>query len=172
VAAAATIKAERAQAKLRQEAVSYLAGVDCRYYPEAEAALIASLRADRDECVRWEAAQVIAGGCCFTPPVIAALKICASGSEEDGNPGERSTRVRMTAVRALQLAGCAGALVAPSTGPEASPASFAVPVAGQEAATAAPARVVARPPLPPSPPTTFVDLWQKSARATEPSQAR
>jgi hypothetical protein len=33
-------------------AIEYLATVDCRYYPEAEAGLIAGLRAEKNECVR------------------------------------------------------------------------------------------------------------------------
>ncbi|WP_146588475.1 hypothetical protein [Posidoniimonas polymericola] len=118
VAAAAAIKAEQSQAKLRREAVAYLAGLDCRYYPEAEAALIASLRADRDECVRLEAARALLSGCCCTPATTKALFISASGTDDDGNPCERSTRVRRTALAAWQK--CQSCVTsAPTTPPEA-----------------------------------------------------
>ena len=47
--AAAKIKAEEAQAKAKIAAVEYLASVDCRYYEEAELALINSLRREKNE---------------------------------------------------------------------------------------------------------------------------
>jgi hypothetical protein len=106
VAAAAKIKQEQAQAKIRRQAVSYLAGLDCRYYPEAEVALIASLRADRDECVRLEAARAFLHCGCCTPAVVKALSISAAGTDVDGNPCEKSPRVRMTAITALQNCQC------------------------------------------------------------------
>lgn len=122
VAAAADIKAEKQQAEIRREAVAYLAGLDCRYYPEAEAALIASLRADRDVCVRLEAAKSLAAGCCCTKATHKALTICVTGSEEDGNPAERSPAVRRMALHALQRCECSTCNLesaSPGTPPEA-----------------------------------------------------
>src|SRR6266545_3612890 len=55
--AAARIKAEEAQAKAKVAAIEFLATVDCRYYPEAEAGLLAGLRAEKNECVRIAAAK-------------------------------------------------------------------------------------------------------------------
>ena len=103
VAAAAKIQAEEAQAKVRREAVRYLGTVDCHYWPEAEAALITSLRCDRNECVRYEAALSLSKGCCCTKAVIEALSITVSSSERDGNPSETSMRVKCQAYQALQL---------------------------------------------------------------------
>ncbi len=57
---AAKIVAEETGAKWRRAAVRYLGTVDHHYYPEAEAALVAALRADRNELVRLEAAQALA----------------------------------------------------------------------------------------------------------------
>ena len=59
--AAARIKADEAEAKARRAAVRYLGTVDCHYWPEAQAALIIALRADRNECVRLEAALALVG---------------------------------------------------------------------------------------------------------------
>ncbi len=100
--AAEAIKKDQAQAKARCEAVKYLATVPCHYYPEAEAGLILALRTDRSECVRWEAAHALAQGCCCTKKTIEALKITASGSQKDGNPGEKSFRVKVEALNALE----------------------------------------------------------------------
>ena len=102
VNAAAVIKVEAAQAEARVEAVRYLATVDCHWYPEAEAGLIASLRADRSECVRLAAAEALGRGCCCSKKTIAALQLAAAGSNLDGNPGERCPRVRWAALEALQ----------------------------------------------------------------------
>jgi hypothetical protein len=102
VGAAAKIKAEEAAAQARREAVKFLGTVDCHYYPEAEITLIMSLRADRNECVRWEAAKALSNGCCCTKNVVEALTITVSGSEKDGNPSENSPRVRAMAAAALQ----------------------------------------------------------------------
>lgn len=99
--AAANAKKDALEAKERVKAVRYLGTLDCRYYPEAEAALIAALRTDRVECVRWEAALAFGSGCCCTKKVIEALEISVSGSEKDGNPAERSERVREAAYFAL-----------------------------------------------------------------------
>ena len=109
--AAQAIKKDQAQAKARCEAVKYLATVPCHYYPEAEAGLILALRTDRSECVRWEAAHALAQGCCCTKKTIEALKIVASGSQRDGNPSEKSFRVKVEALNALEhcLAMCGDA---------------------------------------------------------------
>jgi hypothetical protein len=99
--AADNAKKDALEAKARRADVRYLGTLDCRYYPEAEVALIAALRADRIECVRMEAALAFANGCCCTKKVMEALEICVSGSDRDGNPGERSERVRDFAYIAL-----------------------------------------------------------------------
>jgi hypothetical protein len=99
--AAARIKADEAAAKARREAVRYLGTVDCRYWPEAQDALINALRADRNECVRLEAALALGHGCCCNKATIKALILTVSGSSEDGNPPERSDRVRAWAHAAL-----------------------------------------------------------------------
>jgi hypothetical protein len=101
---AAAIQADQAGAKARRDAVRYLGTVDCHYYPEAESALICALRTDRSECVRLEAGFALSHGCCCTKATIEALRICVSGSDKDGNPGETSPRVRIAAFNALQ--GC------------------------------------------------------------------
>lgn len=100
--AAAAIKKEEAEAKARRAAVRYLGTVDCHYYPEASKALIASLRADRNECVRWEAAMALGNGCCCNKNTIEALLIVVTCSEKDGNPTETSARVRNAAFGSLQ----------------------------------------------------------------------
>jgi hypothetical protein len=99
--AAANAKKDALEAKERVKAVRYLGTLDCRYYPEAEMALIAALRMDRVECVRWEAALAFGRGCCCTKKVMEALEISVSGSDRDGNPDERSPRVREAAAFAL-----------------------------------------------------------------------
>ncbi len=99
--AAAQAKKDALEAKARRAAVRFLGTLDCRYNPEAEEALIAALRTDRIECVRYEAALALLNGCCCTKNVIEALLITVSGSEEDGNPAERSLRVRDAAFHAL-----------------------------------------------------------------------
>jgi hypothetical protein len=101
-AAAIKIRADEAGAPSRRAAIRYLASVRCHYFPEAEAALIAALRADRNETVRIEAAQALAGGCCCTSKTMEALLLAVSGSERDGNAGETSERVRAVANIALQ----------------------------------------------------------------------
>jgi len=99
---AAKIKRDEADACTRRSAVRFLGTVDCHYYHEAEEALIAHLRADQNECVRLEAAQVLARGCCCTSRIIEALKIVVTGTAEDGNPPEKSERVKAAAMHALQ----------------------------------------------------------------------
>ncbi len=100
--ASAQAKKDALEAKARRQSVRYLGTLDCRYYPEAEGALIAALRTDGVECVRWEAAMVLGKGCCCSKKVIEALTHAVSCSEKDGNPAERSERVRMAACLALE----------------------------------------------------------------------
>ncbi|WP_435020362.1 hypothetical protein TA3x_001788 [Tundrisphaera sp. TA3] len=100
------IAADEAGAKARVAAVEYLGTVDCHYWPDAEKALIDSLRADRNECVRYAAARVLGSGCCCTKKTIAALTLTASASKEDGNPSENSPRVRAAAMAALNRCSC------------------------------------------------------------------
>lgn len=100
--AASRIKQDTAEAKARRAAIKYLATVDCRRWPEAEVALISGLRADRNECVRYEAANAFGRGCCCTKKVVEALKICVEQSEKDGNPAENSPRVLAAAEAALE----------------------------------------------------------------------
>ena len=99
--AAARIKAKEAQCAAKAEAVRYLATVNCDYYPEAEKALIASLRTDECECVRLEAARALATGCCCTKATIAALVLTVNADTKDGGPPECSERVRAMALIAL-----------------------------------------------------------------------
>jgi hypothetical protein len=99
--AAAAIKADEAGAAARRAAVRYLGTVDCHYFPEAEGALISSLRADRNECVRLEAALALGKGCCCTKKTMEALAVAANGSEDGKNPAETSERVKATAMVAL-----------------------------------------------------------------------
>jgi hypothetical protein len=99
--AAAKIKQDEANAKARRAAVRYLGTVDCRRYPEAEAALIASLRGDANECVRLEAALAFRNGCCCSKKVIEALTAAVSG-EKTADPAETSPRVRCVAAEALE----------------------------------------------------------------------
>ena len=101
-AAAAKIKVEEAGAKARRASVRYLRTVDCHYYPEAEAALIAALRADRNEGVRLEAAFALGNGCCCTKKTMDALNLVVSGGEQDGNPAETSERIKQASVTALE----------------------------------------------------------------------
>jgi hypothetical protein len=99
--AAARIKDDEAKAKARREAARYLGTVDCRYWPEAEEGLITALRADRNECVRLEAAIALGRGCCCTVKTVEALALTVSGSDKDKNPPERSERVKAAALMAL-----------------------------------------------------------------------
>jgi hypothetical protein len=99
--AAARIKADEAAAAERRANVRYLGTVDCRYWPEAKAALINALRADRNECVRLEAAIALGRGCCCNQATVRALELTVSGSDEDGFPPEASCRVQMAAMMAL-----------------------------------------------------------------------
>jgi len=101
--AAARIKKDVEEAGARREAVRYLGTVDCRYWPEAEEALINALRADRIECVRYEAALQLQRGCCCTKKIAKALTITIEGTDKDGFPAERSCRVQDAAAMALSM---------------------------------------------------------------------
>lgn len=98
---AAKIKKDEAEAAARRQAVRYLGTVDCNYWPEASQALIDSLRGDRNECVRYEAALALGRGCCCNKKTMEALKHSANGDKKDGFPAECSDRVRSTASAAL-----------------------------------------------------------------------
>jgi hypothetical protein len=99
--ACARFRKDTEEMKARRDAVRCLAYADCHWWPEAEAALINSLRTDRNECVRLEAAKVLTSGCCCTKKTLQALTIVVSGSNRDGNPSENSPRVRAAALAAL-----------------------------------------------------------------------
>lgn len=98
---AARIMKDEAEAKARRMAVRYLGTVDCNYWPDASKALRLSLRADPNECVRFEAALALRNGCCCTNEIIKALEHTVTGSKADGFPSERSDRVRAAAADAL-----------------------------------------------------------------------
>ena len=100
--AAAEGKKDAVEAKARQMDVRYLGTLDCRYYPNAAKGLSDALRMDPSECVRFEAAQALSRGCCCNKTTLAALEASVSGLELDGNPAERSVRVRCTAALALE----------------------------------------------------------------------
>jgi HEAT repeats len=102
VGAAAQIMADEAAAKKRRAAVHYLGTVDCNYWPEAQAALINALRADRNVCVRLEAAWALGRGCCCNRATMTALALTVEGSRADGNPAETSECVRAAAHAALE----------------------------------------------------------------------
>lgn len=103
---AAKIKADEADAKERRAAVRYLGTVDCHYWPEAQDALIASLRGDRNECVRFEAALALGNGCCCTKKTIEALINATVCSNKDDFPRETSARVQAAARQALDHCLC------------------------------------------------------------------
>jgi hypothetical protein len=99
--AAAQIKKSEAEARARREAIRYLGTVDCNYWPEAKTALITGLRADPNECVRYEAALALMRGCCCNKLIMTHLKHSANGDDKDGFPAEDSWRVRQAASEAL-----------------------------------------------------------------------
>jgi hypothetical protein len=122
-AAAAKIAQDEAQAKERRAAVRYLGTVDCHYWGDvAIPALIAALRGDPNECVRWEAAMALGSGCCCNKQTIAALTLSVYGVDDpaegrtvagafvdgqrvvifDKHPVETSERVKASALAALQ----------------------------------------------------------------------
>lgn len=104
--AASRIQQEEANAAARRAAVKYLGTVNCKYFPEAEGALINALRGDTNECVRMEAAKSLLNGCCCSKKTMAALTITVNGSDKDGHPGEISECVRAIAYLALQKCVC------------------------------------------------------------------
>lgn len=116
--AAARIKAEEAQSKAKIAALEYLATVDCRYYPEAQAALIIGLRAEKNECVRLAAAKALASGCCCNARTVKALMICVDCSTKDGFPAEASELVRAYAYVALERCLCKCVEAEPEVPPE------------------------------------------------------
>jgi hypothetical protein len=110
---AAKIRIDEVQAKARRAAVKYLGTVDCHYYPEAEVGLIAALRADRAETVRYEAAVALGNCRGLTEKMLESLNIAALGVELDGNPAETSDRVRGAAHAALYRCACRGLCLPP-----------------------------------------------------------
>ena len=128
--AAARIKAEEAQVAAKVADLEYLAQRNCKRYPEAEAALINGLRAEKNECVRIAAAKGLARGCCCTAKVLKALTLSVNGSTADGFPAEDSPRVKLLAFVALErcVANCAPAEPAPE--PPGKPAPESVIAAG------------------------------------------
>jgi hypothetical protein len=119
--AAARIQQDDAQAMQRRQAVEYLGTVDGDRYPEAQTALINSLRGDRNECVRLAAAKALQRGCSCGKPVMEALLITISGGSQDGFPPECSHRVKAAADVALHkcLHRCTVVPVEPEKPPEA-----------------------------------------------------
>jgi hypothetical protein len=83
--------------------------------PHASIGLAAALRTDPSECVRFEAALALANGCCCNRITLAALEASVSGLDLDGNPAERSVRVRCTAAIALEK--CLACYVPPAPDP-------------------------------------------------------
>lgn len=100
--AAAAGKKDAAEAKKRVADVQFLGTLDCRYYPAAAQALADALRTDPSECVRFAAAVALNRACCCSAVTVKALMATVSGTDADGNPAERSARVRVTACSALE----------------------------------------------------------------------
>ncbi len=117
--AAAAGKKDAVEAKKRREDVAYLGTLDCRYYPAASQALADALRTDPSECVRFEAATALSRACCCNNTTLKALMASVSGMEPDGNPAERSARVRCTAAVALER--CLSCYTPPYEEPEPQP---------------------------------------------------
>ena len=113
------IKKDALEAKMRRDKVRFLGTVDCRYYPDAIGALTAALRTDGSECVRYEAALALNRGCCCNQKTIDALEASVSGTDKDGNPAERSVRVRCTAATALER--CLSCYMPPPVEPDIEP---------------------------------------------------
>jgi hypothetical protein len=103
IGAAARIVSDERGARARRAAVRLLGTMDAHRWPEVEQALIASLRADRNEAVRLEAARALAQGNCCTEKTRAALQITADGTDQDGNAAETSARVKKAAREALKV---------------------------------------------------------------------
>ncbi len=162
---AAKIKADEAAAEQRVAAVRYLATVDCNYWPDAQVALIASLRADRNECVRLEAALALGRGCCCNRATIKALAL---------------TRVKAAAHAALEHCLSAYSEVekvppAPEpAGPEPRLQPVPEPPAGTPTATRQTSAVIARDGLdrPPVTPAAFYRHVQQLSEREVAAQAR
>lgn len=103
---AAQLKAVNLQAPKRRAAVRELRAIDVRYHPEAEGILVAALRADPSECVRYEAALTIETLPACTDKLAKALRTSIDSSSADGNPAELSMRVRNQAAIALSKCEC------------------------------------------------------------------
>jgi hypothetical protein len=114
--AAAAGKKDAAEAAKRREDVKFLGTLDCRYYPDAAKALADALRTDPSECVRFEAALGLGRGCCCSEVTVKALMASVSGTDQDGNPAERSARVRVAACAALER--CLACYTPPAPEPE------------------------------------------------------
>jgi hypothetical protein len=100
---AAKAALDEEQAPFRRAAVKRIGTLDVRWWPEVEIDLIVSLRFDRNESVRLEAALALAQGHCCTKKTRAALQIAADGSDKDGSPAETSARVQKAAREALKV---------------------------------------------------------------------
>ena len=99
---AARIRLDESTVERRRAAVRYLGRIECQFNPEAEEALVDSLRSDRSEIVRFEAALALSNSCCSTKRILEALHTAATGGSKDGHPPETSeTHVRWAALEAL-----------------------------------------------------------------------
>lgn len=124
------LRHERSLPSRRVVAVRELGRTDCQRSPAAEATLIHALRCDRNECIRYEAASVLARGGCCTPMVTLALSHCVSCSNADGSPSETSGRVRAAAITALEkclASRCCACELPPLLPPSESPPSHLPP---------------------------------------------
>ncbi len=119
--AAAAGKKDALEAAERRANVKFLGTLDCRYYPDAAKALADALRTDPSECVRYEAALGLSRGCCCNSVTVAALSASVSGYDLDGNPAERSSRVRCTAAIGLERCLACWTPPAPEPTPEVKP---------------------------------------------------
>jgi len=99
--AAARIKSDEINVTKRRAAVRYLGRIDIQFNPEVEEGLLAALRTDRAEIVRFEAALALSSGCCSTKRIVEALHIASTGGTKDGHPAETSERVKWAALEAL-----------------------------------------------------------------------
>ena len=111
--AVAKIKLDEAQIEARRAAVKYLGTIDCRFYPEVEFGLVAALRSDSCESVRYEAAVAIGSISVLTLKMLEALNMAALGIDLDGNPSETSDRVRIAARMSLYRCACRGLCMSP-----------------------------------------------------------
>ena len=150
--AAAQIQKDTAEAAARRAAIRYMSTVDCNWWPEASAALINSLRADKNECVRLEAALALQRGCCCNRDTVKALVNTLSVFPDDGNPGEDSPRVRAAATGALQhCLACYVAIAPPPPLPP--PTPLAPPKEELPPGERSPVKVLPLVPAPPAVPT-------------------